>query len=408
MNAKSFAFDHPSAAIDAIASQLATITESEVVDSCHRRVLANDVVSDRDSPAADVSAMDGYAVRLEQLTADKDLPIAGLAQAGSPPPTMVTNSVARIFTGAIVPVDADAVLKREDTEELGDHIRVSQNVIDQTNVGEHIRRVGENAAAGSLVAPAGKLVTPAVMATLANFGATAAPVKRQVRIVILTTGDEVLPVTATELKPWQLRNSNQATIRAVLATHPWIKLVDARHIKDDLDSLKQHLQGALEEADAIVMTGGVSKGDYDFVPDAIAAVDGQVVFHGLPIRPGKPILGAATSNGKLILGLPGNPVSSAINANRFLVPLLRRIAGVTSWQSTATFATVKHATFKTVPLHTMLLARHVDDGNVELVPSKGSGDLVALGQSDGYICLPPSVDPNDSNAIGPWPFYSWS
>lgn len=407
MNAKSFAFDNPSAAIDAIAAQLATVTETETVENCHGRVLAIDVVSDRDSPAADVSAMDGYAICLDQLTANNKIPIAGLAQAGSPPPTMVSNSVARIFTGAIVPVDADTVLKREDTEELADHIRVSQNVLDQTSKGDHIRRVGENAGAGSLVVPAGKLVSPAVMATLANFGAATSMVKRQVNVVVLTTGDEVLPVTSTELKPWQLRNSNQATIRAALDAHPWIKTVDARHMKDDLTSLTLHLETALEEADAVVMTGGVSKGDYDFVPDAIAAVGGQVVFHGLPIRPGKPILGAGTNSGKLILGLPGNPVSTAINASRFLVPLLRKIAGISSWHSTAMMGTLQEATFKKVPLHTMLLARVLDDGKIELTASKGSGDLVALGQSDGYVCLPPSVNPLDATAVGPWPFFPW-
>ena len=150
------------------------------------------------------------------------------------------------------------------------------------------------------------------------------------------------------------------------------------------------------------MTGGVSMGDYDYVPDVIRDVGGDVVFHGLPIRPGKPVLGAATDDGKLLMGLPGNPVSATIGCQRLTMPLLARLAGITSWLPHPIVVRLNDAGEKTIPLHWMRLVRMVDHGVCVPVFSQGSGDLVSLGQSDGFVELTPR-----SSGEGPWPFYGW-
>ena len=225
---------------------------------------------------------------------------------------------------------------------------------------------------------------------------------RAVRVSILSTGDEVVDVDTQDLKPWQLRNSNQCSIKATIAKTGFAEVVEVKHVRDDRPSLQTALDHAVANSDAVVLSGGVSVGDYDYVPDCIAEVDGQIVFHRLPIRPGKPILGAATSSGKLILGLPGNPVSATVNANRFLLPLLRRLAGQSEFLRGVPQVELTEGPRRPIPLHLMLLVRLIENGKAEIVASRGSGDLVALAKSDGYVSVPPN-----ETSTGPWPFYGW-
>jgi molybdenum cofactor synthesis domain-containing protein len=314
---------------------------------------------------------------------------------------MLPGQAVRIFTGAMVPNGCDAVIKREDTIETDQEIRLLPDAVADTRAGANIRREGENAPSGNEVLPVGTLIDAASTATLANFGWVRCRVYRPVRVAVLTTGDEVVDPMQCQLRPWQLRNSNRNAVCAVLRSNPFAEVALVKHLRDDPPSMLQTFRVAIEKCDAVVITGGVSMGDYDFVPDAVQSIGGRVVFHGLPIRPGKPILGATHPNGKLILGLPGNPVSATINARRFLVPCLRRMAGVSRWDDRLPLVTLSSDP-RRLPLHTMLLAKLSTHGNAELVASKGSGDLVALGHSDGFVC----VDA-DSDSPGPWPFVSW-
>ncbi|MEL6105575.1 MAG: molybdopterin molybdotransferase MoeA, partial [Planctomycetota bacterium] len=382
-----FAFDDPQDALLALGGRLAVVSETQKASDPLGRVLAAPMLADRDSPAADVSAMDGYAIRMQDLQQDMAIPVRGESKAGSPPPSMETGSAVRIFTGAIVPEFAEAVIKREDTEESATEIRFREVALQTTTAGIHIRRAGENAKAGSEVLPSGTLVTPAAMAALANFGATRPTVYRPVRVAVFTTGDEVLDPSVASLQPWQLRNSNRYSVESVVRRGAAFVEVAAGdgHLPDNRPALQSALAAAIEGCDAIVLTGGVSKGDYDYVPECIAAVGGETVFHGLPIRPGKPILGAATKDGKLILGLPGNPVSATINADRFLLPLLRKIGGKDRWHVAPPVVELSEPPAKPIPLHTMQLVELKESGRATLIASKGSGDLVALAKSDGYV-----------------------
>lgn len=398
-----FAFEHPDAALRAVADRLQTVAQRSRIriDDCVDRVLAADVVADRDSPAADVSAMDGYAIQLADLGPEKELPISGQSLPGAAPPARTPGAAVRIFTGAIVPDGCEAVVKREDTEELAGSIRFRSPAF-ETRAGQHIRRAGENAPAGSPVLAAGTLLHPAGLATMANFGCSAASVYAPVRVSILTTGDEVCPVEAEELAPWQLRNSNRAALLALLARRAWLDCLGAEHCRDDRQALTRSLRSALERSDAVLLTGGVSMGDYDYVPDVVRECGGEIVFHGLPIRPGKPVLAAATGTGQLILGLPGNPVSATVGCRRMALPLLARIGGVSDWLAPVSQVRLVEADDKTIPLRWMRLVRLTGDGAAELVPSLGSGDLVSLGHSSGFVELPPHAC-----GAGPWSYFAW-
>lgn len=395
-------YDNPNDALIDLGEKLHPVEIEADQTELLGRVLGQPISADRDSPAADVSAMDGYAIRRTDLAATGPLAVCGECKPGEPPASMPDSGVIRVFTGAIVPADCDAVVKREDTEETESEIRLLPSTAD-TAQGMHIRRAGENAKKGSTVLSPGVEIHAAHRATMANFGCSSADVFRRVRVSILTTGDEVGIFDSAQPEPWQLRNSNRDSLVALLQPPPWISITSVEHAIDDRDSLTTTLRRLLSSSDAIVMTGGVSMGDYDYVPDVIRDVGGDVVFHGLPIRPGKPVLGAATEDGKLLMGLPGNPVSATIGCRRLTMPLLARLAGVNSWLPRPTVVRLNDSGEKTIPLHWMRLVRMVDHGVCVPVFSQGSGDLVSLGQSDGFVELTPQ-----SCGEGPWPFYGWN
>ena len=394
-------YSNPEDAIFDLAQKLGVVGIDAREKNCGGRVLAQPVVADRDSPAADVSAMDGYAIRLGDLQSKVPIAISGESAPGAPPPEMQAGAVVRIFTGAIAPPGCEAVVKREDTLEFDGEIRFRDSAM-STQIGEHLRRAGENAKAGSTVLASGTRITAAHRATMANFGCCEVDLYSRVRVSIITTGDEVGLFNDQMPQPWQLRNSNRESLSALLEIVPWITIEQTDHCIDDRETLTNLLRQRLAQSDAIILTGGVSMGDYDYVPDVVRDVGGDVVFHGLPVRPGKPILGAATDDGKLILGLPGNPVSATIGCRRMAMPLLAKRSGQSDWLLPCPVVRLENAGDKTIPLHWLRLVRLTGHGIAVPVISQGSGDLVSLGQSSGFVELPPGAC-----GEGPWPYYAW-
>ncbi|MDA8744950.1 molybdopterin molybdotransferase MoeA [Rubripirellula amarantea] len=394
------AFNGPDDALAALAGKLLTVPTELACSDYVGRVLGKAVLADRDSPAADVSAMDGYALRMSHLKQTESIAVIGEAACGQPSPEMPDRGTVRIFTGAIVPADCDLVVKREDTIEGDGQIELTPSARENPK-GSNIRRAGENLTAGSIVFNPGMLISPAARAAMVNFGHVGVDLHKPVRTTVITTGDEVVDLETTP-QPWQLRNSNLWSLLSLFGQHHWIDLQPSGQCRDNKQALVDALTSALETSDAVIMTGGVSMGDYDYVPDVVREVGGEVVFHGLPIRPGKPILGAATHDGKLILGLPGNPVSAVINARRMVLPLLAKMSGQTKWMPIVPAIQVAAVQPKDIPLHRMLLVHLNESGQAELVNSKGSGDLVSLGQSDGFIELPIG-----SSITSPCRFFAW-
>lgn len=391
-------------AIESVAARLA-IVDFEVVSPIAGRVLAHPIFADRDSPAADVSAMDGYAVRISDLS--RHTPVAGEVQPGTAPLELAPGTALRIFTGAVIPMGADLVVKREDTIESPSEVAWS-DAARRLPSGANIRRQGENGRCGDSILPTGTVLTAASIASAVNFGASQVSVFSPVKCSVIVTGNELLDVSAAP-QAWQIRDSNGPTVAAMIDGHAWLQLARQMRCGDDRDELKTKLAAAIAGSDAVILTGGVSKGDYDHVPEVIASLGGEILFHRLPIRPGQPVLGAVTSSGKLILGLPGNPVSTACCMQRIGLPLLRRMGGHTNWHSRPMHVTVENADDKSLPLVWMRLVRSIGyydsasgSNRVQYITSKGSGDLVALGNSDGFVELPPG-----SSGTGPWPYYPW-
>lgn len=400
-----FAFASPDDAVGALGARVAaTRSEPCPLADARGRVLAEDVVTDRDSPPFDHSAMDGYAARLADL-ARGTLPVHGECRIGRPPPALPsTPAVVRIVTGAPIPPNAELVIKREDVDERPPEgvIVPSDAAIASANLGDHIRRRAENARAGSPLLARGTLLNAAALSALAAVGRVDPMVHARVRVALLTTGDEVVDPSA-QPSPFEIRNSNALALGAILRSAPWLDPLSHAHVPDDADALADALAGAIDASDAVVLSGGVSMGHRDHVRESVERANGEILFHGLPQRPGKPMLGAISPTGRPILALPGNPLSAMITATRIVLPVLGVIAGLASH---ATRTRVRLATPISKPLNLWWhrLVRLDEHADAHLVDSKGSGDLVSAAQSHGFIELPPNASPSHGDTF---PFFPW-
>ncbi|TWU02029.1 molybdopterin molybdotransferase MoeA [Neorhodopirellula pilleata] len=417
-------FEHPDAAIAAIADRVLPVGVELGCEDLVGRVLAESIHADRDSPAADVSAMDGYAIFPGQLSQSGELNVVAECVPGSPPPELSPSKssgsgVVRIFTGAVVPRGCDRVIQREHTIESQatiDDDAASLGTIrwkpqaNESQPGLNIRRRGENLRGGDLALPAGTLVKSPQMASLANFGIRSASVYSLVRVAIITTGDEMASEGdgGPPISPWQIRNSNSLTLAALIDACSYTVIPTLAHSPDEPEALRGVIEQAIASHDAVLLTGGVSMGDHDYVPSVLKNMGAETIFHRLPLRPGRPILGVVyqeTSQApvKPILGLPGNPVSATMGAVRFALPLIAKLAGVSDWNPHPPLVRLEDAGSKTLPLHWMRAVRMIGPGLAELVIGQGSGDLVSMAQSDGFIEMPANA-----NDEGPWPYFAWS
>jgi molybdopterin molybdotransferase len=389
----------PEVAIRTLCATLTPVqTETVSLAQAAGRVLAAPVLADRDSPSCDVSAMDGYAVRLADLK-QPALEVAGEAAVGQAPPTLPAGKTVRVFTGSPVPRGTEAVIQREDVGEEGQRIAL-RPLAQPPEVGLNIRRQGENLGAGQQMFDEGVALTAAAIAALANFGVTRVLVRRRVRVGILNTGSELV-APEVQPQPWQIRDSNGPSLAALLAGPDRLDVRPPVRVHDDYDTMCKQLAQVLGDAEAVFITGGVSAGQYDFVPDVIRALGGKTVFHRLPLRPGRPTLGAVGPQGQAILGLPGNPVSAMVVARRYGPIVLGHLAAARD-PLPAGFVHLGDADDRTLPLWWCRLVRLTGAGQAALVPTRGSGDIVSLGRSDGFIELPP-----EARGAGPWPFYAW-
>ncbi len=392
-------------AVEAILGACAPVGVERVpLSQARGRILAEDVVADRDCPAVDVSAMDGFAVRLADVArmASEGLAVVGEAAMGRDVRELAPATAMRIFTGSPAPRGADVVVKREDVLERNG---AAQLLADPASIrpGQHIRRAGENARAGERIVQADTPLSPAAIAALAHAGVVEPVVRRRVRVAVVATGDELVDASASPALT-QLRDANSCAVAALFAQRPWIEVVQTARAPDDFDAICDALALALDQADCVVTTGGVSMGEHDYVPPAAARLGARTIAHRLAIKPGKPFFAARfeeEEQPRLLLGLPGNPVSALATARRIALAALAAMAGAPGAGPEATVQL--EAPVQLHPsLARLLLVQRRGTAAAELKPNRGSGDVVALGRSDGFV----EVAPGAAGA-GPFPFYSF-
>lgn len=302
----------------ALAAPLAV--EELAITEALGRYLAAPLLARRTQPAADLSAMDGYALRAADLPGPWQ--VVGESAAGHPFAGLVGSGQAvRISTGAMMPEGADAVVLQEDCARDGECLSLTGD--GPQPPGKHIRRRGFDFQAGTPLLPVGTRIGPAQLALALSAGLSHLPVRRAPRVVVIDSGDELAPAGA-DCPPHQIPASNGAMLVAMASSLPCM-VSRIGPVADDLSALAAAL-AACDEADVIVTSGGASVGDHDLVRPALEAWGAEIDFWKIAIKPGKPLL-VARRGRQIVIGLPGNPVSSFVTAHLFLLPLLRALLG---------------------------------------------------------------------------------
>ncbi|MFL6673585.1 MAG: gephyrin-like molybdotransferase Glp [Massilia sp.] len=351
------------------------------------RVLAEDQASTINVPSADNTQMDGYAVRAADCaTGHATLKVSQRIPAGTVGQFLEPGTAARIFTGALIPAGADAVVMQEQCEVAGDSVTIRHT----PKAGDWIRRTGEDIVAGSAILPAGTRLRSQELGLAASVGLATLPVRRRLRVAVFFTGDELtMPGEAPggQLAPGAIYNSNRFTLRGLLENFG-CRITDFGIVPDSLDATRETLRNAAREHDLIITSGGVSVGEEDHIKPAVEA-EGRLDMWQIAVKPGKPLaFGEVRRDGgsAFFLGLPGNPVSSFITFLLFVRPFLLRLQGAAG--PLEPHAYPMRADFnwpKADRRNEFLRARINAAGGLELFPNQGSGVLTSTVWADGLI-----------------------
>ena len=354
------------------------------------RVLAADQQSTIDVPSADNTQMDGYAVRAADCASGTaTLRVAQRIPAGSVGHQLEPGTAARIFTGALIPPGADAVVMQEQCEAVGESVIVRHAPID----GEWIRRRGEDIGAGATILAAGTRLRSQELGLAASVGLAELPVRRRLRVAVFFTGDELtMPgdVAADQLKPGAIYNSNRFTLRGLLENFG-CAITDYGIVPDSLGATRATLREAAREHDLIITSGGVSVGEEDHIKPAVEA-EGRLNMWQIAVKPGKPLAFGQVNRADgqaFFLGLPGNPVSSFVTFLLFVRPFLLRLQGVSGPVEPRGY--LLRADFdqaKADRRNEFLRVRMNAAGGLDLFPNQSSGVLTSTVWGDGLVDNP--------------------
>ena len=361
--------------------------EAVLIDDAVNRILAEDLVAKINVPPFTRSAMDGYAVKAKDtFDAGQFKPqvfkIIGELHAGENPTKKIkSGECIQISTGAVMPEGADSVIMVEDTEREENEVKVFKSITPGTNIG----KMGGDIKAGVVILKAGIVLDAGKVGVIASQGLSKIKVYEKPRIAVIPTGEEVVQ-SGKKLQPGQLYDINSHTISALVSASGGIP------VRIDIAGDKaEELRAAVKEAlnsDIVVLSGGSSVGERDLLVDVID-MWGEILFHGVQVKPGKPTI-FAMIEGKPLMGMPGYPTSCLINSYLFLVPAIRKLAHLPSRSGD----TVKAKLSRRIPGSTgrrqFLTVKLVGDEAVSVF--KESGAITSIAEADGYIEIPENID----------------
>ena len=370
------------------------------------RVLAHDLVALIDIPPADNSAMDGYALRFADYDAERTLPVQPAAYAGDVPEALKPGHAMRLFTGSLIPDDADTVVIQEECE-LDD--KQALRILNPPTKGQHVRYQGEDMAQGRTILYAGTLLSSGHVAMLAAQGMAELEVFPKPKIGILTTGNELV-APGTPLKEGQIYTSN-APMLAALVEQMQAVVHRSVQAQDELPAIQEALQQLTQECDLVLTVGGVSVGDKDLVKPAIEAAGGSMNLWRVKMKPGKPVA-LAHLNDTPIVGLPGNPVSAYAVFILMVSPLLRALQGRTELCPPIHHFPLggeqRFLGWREDFLRTRLQANAT--GQLEAVPhsQQFSNIINSLGWASGLARIPADVDTGPGDQVAFYDFNLWA
>ncbi len=354
------------------------------------RVLQEEIQADRDFPPYDRVMMDGIALRYADWEAGhKRFLIQGTLLAGSPPLNLEGSGGAiEIMTGAMCPPGADTVIPVEDIrrEEVDGQVFVHLEV-DTLKKGQHIHQQGTDRKAGEVLLKPGALISQAEVAVAVSVGKPQLQVSRLPNIALISTGDELVDITDTPL-PHQIRRSNVYALSSVLKQYQIEPTL--YHLQDSLPEVEKRLAQILEEFDIILLSGGVSKGKADYIPQALENLGADKLFHRVKQKPGKPFWFGRRKE-SVLFSFPGNPVSTVVCFYRYLIPYIQQISGA-SLTSLLQARLGADFSFKAPLTYFLSVKIHFSEEGALWaypIPGQGSGDFANLIACDGFLELPP-------------------
>jgi len=355
--------------------------------NAHGRVLRQTLMADRDLPPFDRVAMDGYALRHDVwLAGTRRFRVAGAQAAGTIPRSLLANDTCiEVMTGAVLPGGTDAVVPYEDTTREHDCITIAAEAT--VAAGQAVHRQGSDHASGSVVVQPGVRLTGREIAVAAACGYAHLAVTMQPEIAVVATGDELVDVSSP-VAPHQIRRSNDYALRAALvaAGHPRVERYHLHDMRHEIEHLLWHI---VAEYDVVLLTGGVSKNKFDFLPRVLDELGVKKLFQGVAQRPGKPFWFGLSPRRTPVFALPGNPASSYICLHRYALPALAKMCGLIP--AKPQFAVLTERVILK-PKHAGFLPVKIAQGprgeqQATPVPLNTSGDFTGLTDTDGFIEL---------------------
>ncbi|MEW5692688.1 MAG: gephyrin-like molybdotransferase Glp [Candidatus Hydrogenedentota bacterium] len=368
-------------------------TELVFLKEAYKRVISETLICREDLPAYNNSAMDGFAVRCSDFKdfykkAYIELKIVATIQAGQSSlyfRRIRIGETVRIMTGAMLPPGADAVVMKEYTEVSGDRVKIKY----KPKRGENIRLKGEDIRKGQKIIEKGEVLDAPFIGLLACCGIDKVRVKKRPKIAIISTGDEVVPVSIFPLPNFCVRNSNSYSISSLVISSLG-SAFDFGIVKDDIKQLNRVLK-RLTDFDGIITTGGVSIGDYDFVKDAFNKAGIKVLFSGVNMKPGKPFTFGVLDNRIPVFGLPGNQASCMVSFEIFVRPAMKKMLGIKDVLPKVIFSRLGFD-FKTTRDRVNLLRVRLSwDNNIPQAyqtGAQGSGRIKSMVSAHGFAVIP--------------------
>ncbi|WPV00964.1 molybdopterin molybdotransferase MoeA [Mucilaginibacter sp. cycad4] len=353
-------------------------------------VLAEDLKADRDLPPFNRVTMDGIAVKYEAIENGTTIFHIKATQAAGDEPVQINGAheCIEIMTGAVLPASVDTVIRYEDVEIIAGSASVHTRDIKK---GQNLHLQGVDKKQNDVISTSGQLVSPAIISVAASVGKTHLLVKKMPRVVVVSSGDELVDVHETPL-PYQIRKSNSYMVKAVLKQHG----VDADilHIPDEPAVTSEKIQHCLQNYDVLLLSGGISMGKFDYIPQALEDLKVEKLFHKVAQRPGKPFWFGMHNNGplvSLVFAFPGNPVATFMCLHRYFLTWLNATLGLPA--KATTYAVLgKNFTFQPALqyyLQVKLQSNHQGQLIATPVEGNGSGDFANLADTEAFLELPP-------------------
>lgn len=367
-------------ALEILKSETAPLAgEWKSLGESNGHVLAESILSPIDMPSFDQSAMDGYAINAVEGRKIYNV-ISEVAAGSGEEPVLNFGEAVRIFTGAMVPASANVVVQQEWVARAGNEIRIEREI----QLGQHIRRQGEQIKTGELALQAGAILNPAAIGFLAGLGITRVMVVKQPKISLITTGNELVE-PGNELKRGQIYESNSAMLCAAFETYHF-KNYTISKVEDDYDLTKNAIETELDNSDFVILTGGISVGDYDFVGKALQEIGVQELFYKINQKPGKPLYFGRIGN-KMVAALPGNPAAALTCFYRYVFPVLNQMAGK-GFFGLEEFELPLAASYFKKGERAEFLKAAIKNGTVSILGSQSSAMLNSYAQANALIYIP--------------------